>query len=253
MPITGDELFLKLLELIEDRKYSPDGKFMSDRDAMVLFNASRSAVRRAIDKLVRMGYLYRVQGKGTFVHSCAGEYPIYSIVDFCSALKRAGYEVARRLVFKDKVAAPKLMSDKLQINRGDTVMRVGILVLADRIPASYTLIHLPIDEFTLLEDVDFTKKRVGDAFQEYYGIQIKYWQHFMEALIAPEDASDVLQVPRDMPILCFDSITWGTVGSKDIPLEYFYHYCKPEFSRLTYIQKNVPIHSQHPSSAPKKW
>ena len=250
MPCTGEELDAKLLELIQDRKYSPDGKFISDRDAMVLFNASRSAVRRAIDKLVRMGYLYRVQGKGTYVHSAAGEYPIQSIVDACSVLERAGYEVSRRIVFKDKVPALKLMSDKLRINRGDTIMRVGVLVLADRIPASYTLIHIPVDEFTLLEDVDFSKKRVGDAFEEFYGIRIKYWQHFMEALIAPEDVADALQMPRDMPILCFDSITWGTVNSKDIPIEYFHHYCKPEFSRLTFVQKNVPITSAVP---PRKW
>ena len=250
MPTTGDELDAKLLELVQDRKYSPDGKFMSDRDAMALFNASRSAVRRAIDKLVRMGYLYRVQGKGTFVHSAAGEYPIQSVVDVCTMLERAGYDVTRRIVFKDKVSALKLMADKLQINRGDTIMRVGVLVMADRIPASYTLIHIPIDEFTLLEDVDFSKTRVGDAFNKRYGIQIKYWQHFMEALIAPEDVADALKMPRDMPVLCFDSITWGSWHSKDIPIEYFHHYCKPEFSRLTFVQKYAPITAAAPV---KRW
>ncbi|MFP4016637.1 MAG: GntR family transcriptional regulator, partial [Halanaerobiales bacterium] len=56
-----------ILEKIKDHSYDVGDTIPPERDLSQQFNVSRVTVRKAIKELVHLGYLYRVQGKGTFV------------------------------------------------------------------------------------------------------------------------------------------------------------------------------------------
>jgi len=56
-----------VLESISEKAFLVDHPIPSEFDFCKIFNVSRSVVRRAIDELVIKGYLYRIQGKGTYV------------------------------------------------------------------------------------------------------------------------------------------------------------------------------------------
>lgn len=58
-----------LIQKIEEEEYAPDGPIPSERELMEQYQVSRITVRRAVDELVTGGYLYKVQGKGTYVKS----------------------------------------------------------------------------------------------------------------------------------------------------------------------------------------
>lgn len=62
-----------IIETIESEKVAVGEKIYSESYLSEIFEISRSTVRQAIGELVNEGWLYRVQGKGTFVNRHPGE------------------------------------------------------------------------------------------------------------------------------------------------------------------------------------
>ncbi|MFA6666312.1 MAG: GntR family transcriptional regulator, partial [Armatimonadota bacterium] len=62
-------LFYQLVNVLRDSvKEMEDGsRFSTERELSLQYGVSRGTVVRAINQLVDEGYLYRIQGKGTFV------------------------------------------------------------------------------------------------------------------------------------------------------------------------------------------
>ena len=56
-----------LVKKIEMGDYQEDMPILSERELMETYQVSRITVRRAIDELVNEGYLYKIQGKGTYI------------------------------------------------------------------------------------------------------------------------------------------------------------------------------------------
>jgi len=56
-----------LIKSIENKVFLPGHSIPSEYDLCKIFNVSRIVVRKAVDELVIRGFLYRIQGKGTFV------------------------------------------------------------------------------------------------------------------------------------------------------------------------------------------
>lgn len=57
----------KIIEHIEDLNLSEHDKIPSEREFCEKYNISRATVRQAIAYLENKEYLYKIQGKGTFI------------------------------------------------------------------------------------------------------------------------------------------------------------------------------------------
>ena len=62
-------VFEQLRELIYKGDFKPDQQLPTERDLAASMQVSRTSVRNAIDKLVKLGLLNQIQGQGTFVSS----------------------------------------------------------------------------------------------------------------------------------------------------------------------------------------
>jgi len=73
MPLHQQKRYARLKSLLQDKicsgTYQPGDRFFSQTELMRRYGLSFSTVMRALDELVREGYLVRKQGKGTFVAS----------------------------------------------------------------------------------------------------------------------------------------------------------------------------------------
>lgn len=58
-----------IIRKIEKEEYKENELIPSERELTEMFGVSRITVRRAVDELVGENYLYRIQGKGTYVKS----------------------------------------------------------------------------------------------------------------------------------------------------------------------------------------
>ena len=70
----SDEIVEHVKELILSGQLKPGDRLPSERELAETMGVSRPVLREAISRLVAMGYLENIQGKGTFVLSLAGDY-----------------------------------------------------------------------------------------------------------------------------------------------------------------------------------
>ena len=240
MPSTGIELETKMLDMIYWHKYADDGKFLTDQDAMELFGASRTAVRNAIDSLVKQGYLFRVRGKGTFVNEPFNGVPVSTFVDPMFMLGRTGVARPRTMSRKEVVKASKFIAGKLGIKPLDPVLRIALIIEADGSPACYTISYIPHDRFPDMEPVDYSTNYTYKVLKDRYGVDTKYWKHSIRAASAPIEVAEALCLAAYSPTLVIDSVGYGAYAdspSIEIATEYCCYYCKSSVSAFSCIQK----------------
>ncbi len=240
MSSTGKELEIKMIDMIYWHKYADDGKFLSDKDAMELFGASRTAVRNAIDSLVQQGYLFRVKGKGTFVNEPFNGVPVSTFVDPMFMLGRTGVARPRTMFKKEVVKASKFIAGKLAINPLDQVLRIDLIIEADQSPACYTISYIPYERFPKMEPIDYTSNYTYKVLKDIYNVETRYWKHSIKAASAPLDVSEALNLAAYSPTLVIDSVGFGVYTDNsniEFPTEYCCYYCKSSVSAFSCIQK----------------
>ena len=85
-----DEIEDYILLNINTGVYKSGQKIESENNLSSKFNVSRMTVRRAIENLIHSNYLYREQGKGTFVKNHEDKLSIFlnEIIGFSERAKR---------------------------------------------------------------------------------------------------------------------------------------------------------------------
>lgn len=72
------KLKVYIVEMIKSNKLMPGEKIHSENELAEKFEISRHTVRQALGELVNEGWLYKVQGKGTFVDRRPDDKPIHT-------------------------------------------------------------------------------------------------------------------------------------------------------------------------------
>ena len=76
--------------------WPPDSKMPSERELCETYNVSRVTVRKALDELVQGGFIYRKQGKGTFVKRKSLEQKLSKFYSFSERSASRASRSARR-------------------------------------------------------------------------------------------------------------------------------------------------------------
>src|SRR5665647_1400459 len=87
-----------IFEMINSGQYPVNSLIPSERELIEIYRVSRITVRKAIDDLVADGYMYRIQGKGTYVKSDGAPHDLYSLVSCTEEIESMGMAAARRVI-----------------------------------------------------------------------------------------------------------------------------------------------------------
>lgn len=211
----------KLIEMINSEEIGPDGQMPSEREIMNMFDVSRITARKAIDDLVNEGYLYRIQGKGTFVKTDEHSQDLISLMSCTEDIRRMGMTPSKKLIEAKVIPADKVRIRKLQLMDGDKVLMLKRVYCADNEPLNYTTTYLPIKLFPGIEKNDFGKESVYSVLENNYKVEITSATRTIEAVLALDDVADVLNIQPGEPLLLFRAVTMGKVNGRQVPIETF--------------------------------
>lgn len=121
---------------IADGAYGDDHMFPSEREICALYSISRMTVRQALSELTVEGYLYKAQGKGTFVSNGKIEQNLVALTSFSEDMVRMGRKPGSRILEVRNVAADATIAQRMGIGIGDDVLLFSRVRLADDQPIS---------------------------------------------------------------------------------------------------------------------
>ena len=132
-----------IVEKIENEEFQPGEPIPSERELMEDYQVSRITIRKAIEELVAEGYLYKVQGKGTYVKTDEGSNNLFAITSCTEDVIRLGMTPSKKTVVSELVRANVKRAKALEITIDDNVYMIGRILYADKEPLNYTLTFLP--------------------------------------------------------------------------------------------------------------
>src|SRR5215472_12383203 len=109
------------------------------------FGVSRITVRRAIQNLVSRGLVEIRRGKGTFVAAPKITQDLTELSGFVEDMHAVGRKPTARVISKEIVTADGNVASHLALMRGERVVRIRRVRLADDIPLSFDETYLPLE------------------------------------------------------------------------------------------------------------
>jgi GntR family transcriptional regulator len=186
----------------------------SEREFAETFEVSRMTVRQAINNLVNDGYLTRKKGKGTFVSGNKIEQKLLGLTSFTEDMKARGFRPASKLVSFQIVEANRSVAKALNISQDDQVYEIKRVRLANDVPMAIEMTYVPV-RLIALKEIHIQEGSLYSKV-ENAGFEIDYATQSLEASIARDAESDILEIAKGAPVLLIKRQTYLTTGE---PLE----------------------------------
>ena len=134
----------EIIKEIDNNTYKENETIPSERELMAVFDVSRITIRKAIDDLVKEGYLYRVHGKGTYVKGDGEQNNLVSITSCTQDIEKLGYTPRRKVISKKVILADAKRRNVLNLNEHEEVFQLARIYYADEEPLNYTTSYFQI-------------------------------------------------------------------------------------------------------------
>lgn len=205
------QLYQILRHKIEAGEWEVHQAIPSERELEVAYGVSRMTVRLAINLLVNQGFLYREQGRGTFVSLPVQQFSLNNLSGFSEDLARRGYQPGQRILqFRYREATDEIQR-QLELPSSDRqVLMVERLRFADGEPIGMDVSYLPaaIGKRITQDDLD----AVGSLYrllQEKAGLVPTEADEFMEIVPAEGREAEMLAVQPGSPLLQIHRKMWA--------------------------------------------
>jgi len=115
-------------------RLEPGARLPSEHDFMSIFATSRMTVNRALQMLADDGLVVRHRRNGTFVAPQVAEHAVMEVRDTIDEVESTGAAYGYELITSRKGAPPKAIAERLDIRRGEKILRLRCRHFADGIP-----------------------------------------------------------------------------------------------------------------------
>ena len=206
-----------LREAIEKGEYRPGDRIPSEHELMRRFGVSRSTIRQAVSELVLEGWLYRVQGSGTYVARPKYRQTLSRLTSFTEDMHLLGLTPRSRLLLFRVEEADEKISSALSLKPGEEVIRIERLRFADEEPMALNTSILPRQLVPGLEKRDLQRSSLYEILERRYGLILARAEQTLEPALADPYAAELLRVPIGAPLLLVEGVVYLKNGT---PIEW---------------------------------
>lgn len=222
----------KLLQDIENGLWSPGALIPTEKALAEQHQVSIGTVKKAILNLINEGWLYRLQGKGTFVAGTTlrrENLKYYRYMDFFG-----GEETELKIGFLElkKVRVQKAINTALKIGIHDNLYELRRYLGTPQKPLIYVVSYLPQKLFPGFDEhpsSKFEKTTLYGMVEQDYGMPTIFNQELIGVGRADAEVARVLEVPEGEPLLYVEMLAF-TYNEK--PYEYRYSYCRTDQRKI---------------------
>lgn len=212
------QLYRLLLGKITRGEWKPGEIISTEMELSERYAVSRITTRQALQLLVTDGYLYRQQGRGTFVTTPKIQHGPEGAFGLTGYLRAHGYRAGWRLLSMERVMPPQRVKEDLQTADEETVMEIRRIRLADDVVIG---LHRAFVPYPLADQIKPEYLTQGEStlhyMEECMNLPLKESNRTIGAIPANEEEATALEVDVGSPLLLVRRTTIGVDGR---PVEY---------------------------------
>jgi GntR family transcriptional regulator len=213
--------YYQLKEIIRQKvtggQWGPGTPIPSERELCEQYGISRMTARQSITELVNDGYLYREQGKGTFVAQPKITQQLIQLTGFTEDMEARAKLPATQVLSHQMVHADAVIAAALRIKTGQLLFKVQRLRLANGEPLAIetSLVNFIGCEHLMGEDLEH--QSLYQILLQKYGQPPREADQELEARLATEEEARLLKINKGDPVLHIHRTTYT---DRNQPLEY---------------------------------
>ena len=215
---TSEDVRRVLAERIAAGQLRPGQRLGAERALAADLGVSRATLRQALAVLADSGVVRRVPGRGggTFVSRDKIERDTSRVVGVPALLRSQGVVAGTRVLSAGLSAAEEPVARALGLRRGDLVVNLHRIRLADGSPIVVEHARFPADRFLGLLELPLGGS-VYELLDEHFGTHPAEAVEQIEVVTASPDEAQVLDVAAGSPLL---AITRTTSDTNGVPIEF---------------------------------
>src|ERR1700722_2823064 len=199
------------------------GDQLPTEDSLVArFGVSRITVRRAIQNLVSRGLVEFRRGKGTFVAAPKIMQDLKELSGFVEDMHALGHQPTARVIGKEIVPANATVARQLALTRGERVVRIRRVRLADGVPLSFDETYLGLEIGRKVIGNNLKVEPIFTLLERQYGIPLIEAEYKLDAVAADSEVARALRVKQNSPIFRIERTTYST-NSRPVDYEKLYY------------------------------
>ncbi len=197
------QLFSILKKKIENKEWSVGSQIPTEDELCKMFNVSRVTVRTAVMELVRLGYLKRQQGKGTFIFKNIFNNGISMQTSLREIFLEDDASLSSQVMAKTVMMPVNDLENKLDIASDKHIIFIKRLWNIQNDPVILQENYIPyhICPFLLEDDID--KCSLLELFEKKYGIKITNVKNYIEITHLNLDEARLLNMPEGSAAFLF--------------------------------------------------
>jgi GntR family transcriptional regulator len=195
---------------IEEGEWKPYQPIPSERQLEVLYDISRTTIRQAIGILIRQGYLFREQGRGTFVSPQKLQKGLMELTSFSEDMRNRGIVPGHRILDLEMIVPPAKVLQHLELQPGSQVLHINRVRLGDGVPIGLQESFLALPEGSVITQQDLDE--VGSIYtilQEKFHIIPTEAYETLEVTVASSPEAALLQITEGSPLLLSERTLWS--------------------------------------------
>jgi GntR family transcriptional regulator len=215
---------------IQSGEILPDSRLYSEHELCKIYGVSRTVVREALSELVHDRFIYRIQGKGTFISGRKEEQDYAgSNIGFSGEMFGKGRKVMTKIL-KQVLADPSEREQRmLRITSPQRVVQIRRLMYIDDQARLLVDMSFPADLVSGFENVNLGNQSIYDFLRRRYGLVPSSSERWIEAILPTEKQAALLNISPGTPLLGIESCAYLADGRA---FEYYYGYHRSDISRL---------------------
>jgi len=232
----GRPVYLQLAKAIEkqiEKKILKAGSLLpSERVVASVNKISISTVRKAFEELIGRQFIYRLQGKGTFVSESADRRKKVRFYSFTKGFHDVNETAGLKFVELTKSEGIPEINKELKIKEEEDLYILKRFITQNNAPVIYSISYLPYKLFKSL-DAYSTEKFENYALyiflEKEFEVSTLHHVELFKAVTADGEIGKRLGVEPGHPLLRIEQLVYT---HKDIPYEYRISYCLTDDSKI---------------------
>lgn len=205
-----------LIKRVKEKEWTVNTKIPTERELCELYSVSRITVRQALDAMEEEGYLYRKQGKGTFVTAPKLKQRLNDFYSFSEEIRKMGFEPDTKILDFKIIESNDITSQNLEIGKGEKVYAVKRLRLADKVPFTVETSYIPYEVAVGLTKEEVENNGLYNTLKNTFSIMPNEAIESFEAVLVPNEYALYLDVKKNSAALKIER----TTKAKDRVVEY---------------------------------
>lgn len=205
-------LYYQLSDAIKDKiesgGWEAHTQLPSERELCEIYGVSRATVRQAMQELEVNGYIYKVQGKGTFVNPQKIKQDLLKFYSFTEEMKKLGKTPTSSVIDFSVVNCNEKVAKKMRMTMADSVYKFTRLRLADNEPMMLEMTYVPCHRFPGITKRMLEARPLYDILTKEHEAKLTMAEEIFTPVLVRENEAELLKYLSQSPGMMIERLTY---------------------------------------------